>query len=80
MYMENRVKKAYIGMSKNEFEEIFWNWESSSSSPACEKCKEGYTQYYYRLDSNLWYSHLEDSYTICYDYKNIICDKHRIGL
>jgi hypothetical protein len=87
-YKEYNINKVHIGMHKNDVEELLWKWEisrtftngSKSSFPLCrEWCGKKYIQYYYNLGPNLWYTRLEDTYTICYN-NEVICNMVRVGL
>lgn len=83
---ESKVDKLHIGMIKSEVENLYWNWASGLWfwsnglwSSDCLKCNWTSYQFFYTLKWNLWHSHLEDSYHICY-INDIVCDFDRIGL
>lgn len=83
---EHKVNKLHIGMTIKEVENLYWAWTSWLWfwskwlwSADCLKCSWKSYQFSYKLNSNLWYTHLQDSYHICY-INNIVCDFDRIGL
>lgn len=83
---EHKVDKLYIGMTKVQVENLYWIWTSGVWfwpnglwSARCLKCNWKSYQFSYNLNTNFWYSHLEDSYHICY-IDDMVCDFDRIGL
>jgi len=83
---ERKVNNLNIDMIKNEVENLYWTWTSGlwfwSNGlwvSNCLKCNWSSYQFFYKLEWNLWYSHLEDSYHVCY-INDIVCDFDRMGL
>ncbi len=83
---ENKVNKIEPGMSKIEVESLYWTgisglwyWSKWLWSADCLKCKWNSYQFYYRLNANLWYSHIEDTHHVCF-LDDIVCDFSRIWL
>ncbi|MDD3794267.1 MAG: hypothetical protein PHI37_05630 [Candidatus Gracilibacteria bacterium] len=83
---EYKVDKLHIGMDRTQVENLYGTGtsglgfgSSGLGSADCFKCQGSSYQFSYRLNGNLWYSHLEDSYHVCY-INDIVCDFDRIGL
>lgn len=83
---QKHTKKLKIGMERQAVQTLYWSWTSWIWygsywlwSADCTKCNWISYQFSYRFDWNLWYSHLEDSYHVCY-IKEKVCDFDRIWL